>query len=61
METLHEIIVGLLTNAIWSLGGFLIACIIKKATDSHGIGNETIATCYKKKHPLSSSQVLIRC
>lgn len=45
METLHEIIIGLLTNVIWALGGFLIAYLIKKATDSHGRGNETIVTC----------------
>jgi hypothetical protein len=30
METLHEIIVGLLTNAIWALGGFVLSYIIKK-------------------------------
>ncbi len=32
MEPLHEIIIGLLTNAIWALGGFLIAFLIKKST-----------------------------
>ena len=30
METLHKIIIGLLTNAIWALGGFLLTYLIKK-------------------------------
>ena len=32
METLHEIIVGLLTNAIWALGDCLIAYYNKKSS-----------------------------
>lgn len=49
MEPLHDIFINLLSDSIWALGGFLIAYIIKKATDLHGRGNETIVTCCNKK------------
>jgi hypothetical protein len=41
METLHEIIIGLLTNAIWALGGFLIAFFFKKTSK---VSNKRLST-----------------
>ena len=50
MEILHDILINLLSDATWALGGFLLAYLLKKAINLHGIGNETIAKCYNKKN-----------